>query len=100
MNLEIVKTGTWLYDDTVEKSVEIVALDFDFWYEIAKSDNRLEPGEAPQAPGENGRLYYFRFRLIGQTDLPTWVDSIAYRDIARAMKGAEKKVVGHIRWSE
>lgn len=100
MKLEIVKTGTWMYDKTVEKRVDIIALDFDFWYEIAKSDDRLEPSEAPQALDKNGRLYYSRFSSTGETDLPTWVDSVAYKEIARAMTGAEKKVTGGIRWQE
>lgn len=30
MDIKIVKSGTWLYDGTVEKPVDIIALDYDW----------------------------------------------------------------------
>jgi hypothetical protein len=96
--VEIVRTGRWLYDGSVERPVDVVGLTYDFWYEIAKADDRLDPGEVPMEPDENGLLYYVRFRRAGETSTPTWPDSGGSADLEAAVRAAEVRVPSPIRW--
>ncbi len=98
MTLEIVLTGTWLYDGLVAKPVDIVALDYDWWYRLGELDDQLEVGEMPKPMGQNGYLYYVRFRRATETNEPTWVDSDGHQELSDAMMAAEEKVVGEIQW--
>ncbi len=100
MTLRIVKTGTWLYDGTIERPVDIIALDFDWWYEMAKADGILDADEAPMKLGHEGYLYYVRYQRAAETTEPTWVDSPGHQEVEQAMHFAEKKVIGGITWNE
>ena len=98
MKAKIVKKGTWLYDGLIEKPVDIVAMGFDWWYELAKADEQLEEGEKPEPLGKDGYLYYVRFQNAGEAELPTWVDSAGYGNLEEAIKEAEAKIQGAIKW--
>ena len=100
MALKIVQTGFWLYDGDVKTPVDIVALDYDWWYELAKADGQLDDGELPKSPDADGFLYYARFRNAGQLEEPTWVDSFGHTTSAKAMDAAQEKVVGPITWND
>ena len=100
MEINIVKKGTWLYDGQIEKPVDIIALEYDFWYEIAKADGMLEPDEQPGPFGSNGELYYVRFQRALEKEGPTWVDSIGHPNIDEAIEIAKSKVTGEIRWEQ
>ncbi|WP_028050290.1 hypothetical protein [Cellulomonas sp. URHD0024] len=95
----IVRSGRWLYDDTVEKPVDIVGLPYDFWFELGKADEQLEPGETPTTPGECGLLFYVRVRHAGETSTPTWPDSAGYATINEAMHAAEGRAPTAIIWN-
>ena len=62
MALRIVRSGTWMYDDCVAMPVDIIGLDYDWWYELGKADDQLEPGEEPESLSATGFLYYARFQ--------------------------------------
>lgn len=66
MSIEILKVGTWLYDGTTEKPVDIVGPPYDWWFCLAEADDVLEPGEEPSPLMEKGLLYYVRFRCAGE----------------------------------
>lgn len=87
----IVKSGSWTYAGKVEKPVDVVGLSFDFWFEIARLDEQLEPGDKPQPLDDAGLIYYIRFQYAGQTSEPTWPDSIGYGTIDAAMLSAEAR---------
>ena len=93
------RSGRWLYDGAAEQPVDIVGLDYDFWYEDGRADDRLEPGERPRPLGPDGLLYYVRFRRAGESDTPTWVDSAGYSTIEQAMSAAQEKSPSEITWS-
>ena len=61
--MKIVRNGSWCYSGSVDKPVDIVGLAYDFWFELAKADEILELGETPQPLGQDGLLYYVRFKL-------------------------------------
>jgi hypothetical protein len=98
MDTKIVKRGIWLYDGTVEKPVDIIALDYDWWYELAKADGMLEPDEDPEPLGKEGYIYYVRFKRALETEGPNWVDSCGHQELKEAIKAAEAKVSGGIKW--
>ncbi len=98
MTLRIVRIGSWLYGGTVSTPVDIVALDYDWWYKLGEADGALEPGETPKPLGQGGFLYYARFRRALETSEPTWPDSPGYSTIAEAVAHAESKVTGGITW--
>ena len=58
--VELVATGTWLYDGTVEMPVYVVRLDYDFWYELGVADDELGPDEVPEL-NSDGHLFYVQF---------------------------------------
>ncbi len=97
--MKIVRSGSWLYDDAVRQPVDIVALDFDFWHEVGSADGQLEPGEKPQSLGDEGFLYYVRFKHAGDRTTPTWVDGSGHRSLADAVADAERAAASPLRWN-
>ena len=96
--MRIVRQGTWLYDSVARRPVDIVALDYDFWFSLGEADDRLGPGEQPQALGPDGCLYYVRFRRAGDPATPTWVDSGGFESVDEAMATAKAKSPAPISW--
>ena len=60
-----VAEGDWLYEGAVAEMVEIVAFDFDYWFELPGDDGRSEWKSYPLNP--EGFLYYIR---AGDDPLP------------------------------
>ena len=98
MSIRIAKKGVWLYDGVAEKPVDIISLNYDWWYELAKADDMLEPDEIPKPLNKNGVLYYVRFKNAEEATEPTWVDSKGFQEINEAIAEAESKVNGAIKW--
>lgn len=96
--MQIVRTGQWRYGNAVNYPVDIVGLPYDFWFELAKSDDQLDPGETPTTPQADGLLYYVRFTHAGEMTTPTWPDSIAYASVESAMRAAEDQAPTPITW--
>ena len=84
-----VAQGTWLYDGAAEKPVAIISLPFDYWYELGKADDQLEPGEEPNPLGPLGVLYYASF---------TFIDSAGYLTIGEAKEAAQARLSAPIHW--
>lgn len=95
----IVRSGSWIYAGEVAKPVDVVGLPYDFWYELARVDEQLEPGEMPLPLSDEGLLYYVRFRHAGETSEPTWPDSVGYDTITAATHSAETQVPSRITWT-
>jgi hypothetical protein len=98
--MKIVRSGTWLYDGTLEQPVDVVALNFDWWHELAKADGQLNEGEAALPLGPEGVLYYARFQYAGNPSASTWVDTPGHQTLATAMEAAEQKVAGSVAWQD
>ncbi|WP_337169932.1 hypothetical protein [Gemmatimonas aurantiaca] len=112
-SVRIVRTGTWRRADGAPRaeqpearpdepsdgqSVDIVALDYDWWYAMAEADGQLAPGEVPARPDAEGWLYYVRFTDAANTHGVVSVDSMGYATISAAMRYAASKVRDAIRW--
>ncbi len=76
-------------------AVEVFGLTYDFFHELGKADGDLEPGEEPQPLGDDGLLYYHRFRDAGSgLDTAPWPESLGTETVAAAMAEAEARVPG------
>jgi hypothetical protein len=98
-HVKITRRGTWLYDGTATMPVDMVGLPYDFWYEVDKADDQLEPGEVPMALGVCGLLYYVRFHDAGKKAKRTWPDSIGHATVEEAMRTAQARVPSPIKWA-
>ena len=98
MSLSIVESGTWIYADSVKKDVDIISLDYDWWFELAKADDELEPDERPEPLNCQGVLYYVRFIHATANKEPTWPDSIGFQKLEEAKKEAESKLPSKVEW--
>ena len=99
VGMRVVRSGTWLYDSSIPRPVDIVALDFDFWFSIGEADGTLELGEAAQPLGPDACLYYVRFQRAGDQATPTWVDSGGYISLTEAESFAQAKSPSPITWA-
>ncbi|MFB7719472.1 hypothetical protein [Nocardia sp. NPDC056100] len=93
---EIVAAGSWLYDDVVRMSVLVVRLDYDFWYEVAREEDTLTPGEEPFLDS-SGHAYYVSFKDV-LNDASFWPDSGPHRSVDEARAAAESRVPSPICW--
>jgi hypothetical protein len=98
--IAIVKVGTWLYGGIVETPVDIISLDCDFDHELNKADGQLAPDDEPTPLGPDGCLYYVRFQHALTLPTPTWPDSRGFATVEEAMRCAEGKVKGGVRWHD
>jgi hypothetical protein len=98
MSLSIVESGTWMYADSVKKTVDIISLDYDWWFELSKADDTLVANEKPEPLNSQGVLYYVRFIHATKNEEPTWPDSAGYQHIAEAKKEAESKLPSKVEW--
>ncbi len=96
--MEIVRRGRWLYDNSVFEPVDIVTLNYDFWYALARASDQLEPDEVPRPLNGRGVLYYYRFRKAGDLSTPTWPDSSGFLEVEQAMLAAQESAPSSIEW--
>lgn len=79
----------------MEAPVFIVRANYDFWYELGKADDQLEPGEVPEL-NPDGVLFYVAFKRPDKDSF--WPDSAGYATIEEAKTHAEGRVPGDIKW--
>ena len=92
---EIVASGQWMYDGAVAKPVHVVEQDYDFWFEVARADGRLEPGEAPEL-NDDGRAFYVLF--ADPSERPWGVESIGFTTAGAAKRWAESRLSSPVSW--
>ncbi|CAN5220181.1 hypothetical protein BH10PSE4_BH10PSE4_07880 [soil metagenome] len=90
-NARTLAKGLWIYDGVAKAPVTVISLPFDYWYELAKGDEHLEPGEEPKPLGPEGVLYYASF---------TGVDSPGYPTVIQAKADAQTRLEVAISWTE
>lgn len=91
----MVAEGDWLYDGAVSRPVWIVRTDVDVWFEIAKADDQLEPGEVPRLNDE-GHVFYACFqRPVPDAFWPAGGGSPTLDD---AKRRAQARVPAGIAW--
>jgi hypothetical protein len=87
----------WLYAGSVPTQVRVVALDYDFWYELGAEEDTLDPDEVPNLNNE-GNLYYVRHRSGWREGEPFWPDSLGFHTKAEAMAAAEAAIPASVEW--
>ncbi|MEL7044649.1 MAG: hypothetical protein AAGL66_06470 [Pseudomonadota bacterium] len=95
--VRIVKSGEWLFEGELELPVDIVVLNYDWYYENEKGDGVLRKGAAPVPPGPDGLLYHVRFQEAGEVD-ELWIDGGCYSTLEEALDGAQWKAPSTIKW--
>ena len=98
MALEIVKTGTYRTGLLSRARVDIISLNYDWWYSLAETDNQLEPGDEPMPLNAQGVIYYGRYKQALQQEEPTWPDTFGDATVEAAMRSIELKIGKKIRW--
>jgi hypothetical protein len=96
--MKIVCQGTWLYDNLVKREVDVVALDFDWWHELAKANGQLDDSEQAKTLGPAGYLYYARFSNAGINRSNTSVDTEGHETVQGAQAAAQAKAPSEIVW--
>ena len=94
--MEVVASGTWLYDGSVEMPVYVVRLDYDWYYELGVDDDDPFLADVPDLNAE-GHLYYVRFRAM-PSDGTFWPDSDGFKTIDEAKARAAEMVPSDIAW--
>jgi hypothetical protein len=93
--LAFVKQGLRIQGDGQHMSVQIIGLDYDFWYEERQARGALPPGAEPLPLGPDGLLYYVCFREPGDRIVESpRVDTEAFATVEEATDEAESLVVG------
>src|SRR5262245_2795026 len=92
----VVRSGTWLYDNSVKRRVRVLRLTSDYWHDLAKADGLLQSGESPEL-NKDGFLYYVRFGEDGESSFPM---SQGFRSCEEAIHWAEQRSPSPISWSD
>lgn len=94
--VEVVVVGEWRYADTQTRQVVVLRTNYDFWYEIAKADGKLESDEQPSLNADGFRYYllYDTWPEGGQF----WPDGIGSLTEQDAKEAAEKMLPSPVRW--
>jgi hypothetical protein len=87
LKAEIVKSGTWVYGDSVIHEVWIVKQNFDFYYEEGFDSE-------PEQLNENGETYHVIFATAGRARSVT----TARQTLAESIALAEEKLPQGITW--
>ncbi|NML21992.1 hypothetical protein HHL16_13970 [Pseudoflavitalea sp. G-6-1-2] len=93
----LIIAGKWLYDNLTQMPVQIFAINYDHYFEIAKADGLLEKEEEP-ALNDQGEQYLIAWH--GNNFFPI-NGSISYGGITleEAKNTAQEKVQHSIEWS-
>ncbi|GJM60746.1 hypothetical protein [Persicobacter diffluens] len=91
-------SGSWLYDNLVKQTVQIFALNYDYYYEIAKADNQIEPNEKPEL-NENGESFMIKWGNGEFSVKDLCAKEYGGLDLDSAIEKAERKVQGKIDWN-
>jgi len=84
---ELVLVGWFLYDGAVPTRVEIVARNYDVYYQVNDDDDLLERRDQAVPLGTDGRLYYFKGNLQ------------PHRTLEAAQAWADRQPWGPVDWN-
>jgi len=97
MTNRIVRTGKWLYDGSVSKTVYIIEAKYSFFDNVDEDEiGDLGPGKQPELHGD-GLCYYVYFRKP-TPELAVPADSPGFSTIQEASEHAESRAPTPIEW--
>jgi hypothetical protein len=82
---EIVKSGTWKYDGTVDTDVYIVQQNWDYCYDEGFEDE-------PEKLNKDGVVYHVLFAGLHESQ--------AFMHLEEAIREAESRIAGPIDWND
>ncbi len=94
----LILTGHWLYDNIVSKPIRIFAINYDYYFEMDKSDGISKIEDVPEL-NEKGEQY--RIAWHGDNYF-SWAGTTDYGGLTleEAKEEAQKVVQQQIKWDE
>jgi hypothetical protein len=93
----LVLNGQWLYDNTAPMTVQIFAINHDYYYEMDKQDGCVEDGQEPEL-NQNGEMYMVAWH---NDKYFSFAGSVGFGGLTlEEAKASAERVVKHIDWAE
>lgn len=90
-----VARGLWLYDNVLRKGVVIKVINYDYWYELEKSDGFDMADETPHL-NENGEMYIIYWTNNNFKKIESY--TVGTLDLDSTIIHAESVVQQEIEW--
>ena len=90
-----VQRGKWLYDGQILKGVRIVAINYDYWYDLEESDGFDMSEEEPEL-NEQGEMYMIEWLNVSFTKQESF--SVGLLDLSETIELAQSIVKQPIEW--
>jgi hypothetical protein len=90
-----IQRGKWLYGGQILKGVRILAINYDYWYDLEESDGFDMTEEEPEL-NEQGEMYMIEWMNASFTKLESF--SVGLLDLAETRELAQSIVKQPIEW--
>jgi hypothetical protein len=90
-----VQRGRWLYDGRILKGVRILAINYDYWYELEESDGVDMSDEEPEL-NEQGEMYMIEWTDVTFTKMESF--SVGRLELAETLELAQSVIKQPIEW--
>jgi hypothetical protein len=90
-----IQRGNWLYDGRILKGVRIVAINYDYWYDVEESDGFDMSEEEPEL-NEQGEMYMIEWTNVSFTKKESF--SVGLLDLSETLELAQSIVKQPIDW--
>jgi hypothetical protein len=90
-----IQRGRWLYNGQILKGVRILAINYDYWYEVEEADG-LDMSDEEPALNEQGEMYVIDWMNASFTQRESF--SVGHLDLAETLALAQSVVKQSIEW--
>lgn len=90
-----IQRGKWLYDGRILKGVRILAINYDYWYDVEESDGFDMSAEEPEL-NEQGEMYMIEWMNASFTKMESF--SVGLLDLVKTQELAQSIVKQSINW--
>jgi len=90
-----VQRGSWLYDGRILKGVRILAINYDYWYDLEESDGFDMSDEEPEL-NEQGEMYMIEWMDGTFTKMESF--SVGRLELAETLELAQSVIKQPIEW--
>jgi hypothetical protein len=90
-----IQRGKWLYDGRILKGVRILAINYDYWYDVEESDGFDMSAEEPEL-NDQGEMYMIEWMNASFTKMESF--SVGLLDLVETRELAQFIVKQSIYW--